>query len=424
MIEVKIEEKGNGIYKHSPIFKRTTHKIRFTLITLGVGIFSFLLVFFGCIYFSLAGSLTILNSDRIPSDPSEGKAINFLIIGMDSRTGDENKKLSDPYEDTAGNMNTDTNVLLHISADRSNISAVSIPRDSMINSPACDTDKGTVPPQEHVMFNSIFSSAYNLDQKEESGAKCVVKTLEQNTGLTITDYAIFDFKAFKNIIDELNGIKMYIPERIHSQNAGFLTLEKGCQSLDGTTALEYARARTGEGLGDGSDIERISRQQQLFSRVIQKVIKEKIFSDLIRLYKTTKILTENTDSTYSLIKWAGLAYSLRNVHEEDIHFTTVPFAADPTDPNRIVWTDLAKQVWKKISQDETISTLLPTVPVNTNDSPSETKTQESTDANSTDTNSTDSDTISPTDNTDTNSNEDTSKQNNPKVVDSTYCPVT
>lgn len=93
-------------------------------------------------------------------DPNSGKPIEFVLIGQDSRDGEENQSVGGNFDDVVGNHQADTTMVAQISADRTKINLVSIPRDSLVDIPQCETTNGTIPAQYNVMFNSIFANAY------------------------------------------------------------------------------------------------------------------------------------------------------------------------------------------------------------------------------------------------------------------------
>ncbi|MDO4913933.1 MAG: LCP family protein, partial [Bifidobacteriaceae bacterium] len=98
-----------------------------------------------------------VKTEEKPIDAFAGQPISFVLIGQDTRSGDN---LSVAQEGSEDLHNADTTMVVQISADRSYVNIVSIPRDSMVNAPSCNTSKGTVPARYHVMFNSIFAYGY------------------------------------------------------------------------------------------------------------------------------------------------------------------------------------------------------------------------------------------------------------------------
>ena len=288
-----------------------------------------------------------------PVDPNAGESINMLLMGTDDRTGD-NASISGGGE---ANHQSDTTILVHMSADRSRIELVSIPRDSMVDIPECTTSNGTTAACSHAMFNSAFAVAYDQGGDVQSGAACTVHTVESLTGIRIDDFAVADFNGFKTMIDALGGVTTCIAEDVYAPHAGGLRLSAGQQKLNGWEATEYARARTGEGLGDGSDLARIQRQQKLLGSVASEIKTKNYLTDSAELYRffqaasKSLYLSDGLDDFGSLV---GVSYSLRDIDLSDVVFKTVPTTEDPYNLNRVVWTSAADDLWKTIYNDEPI----------------------------------------------------------------------
>jgi LCP family protein required for cell wall assembly len=310
---------------------------------------------FGLMYWDIHSHLNQLSTnllkDRPPVDPAAGASVNILIMGIDNREG-ENQGISGGGD---ANENSDTNVLVHISSDRKRADIISIPRDSMVALPSCNTTKGATDPQDLAMFNAAYATGFNLGNDVSSGASCAVSTFEKNTNIRLDGYAVLDFHGFLTMIDALGGVEVNIQQEIFSPHAGGLHLMPGPQILNGWQATEYARARTGEGLGDGSDIGRIDRQQGLMIDLMKTALKKNILTDTVELYKFAKASAGSVDTTYSTTDLMGIAYSLKDVSLSNIDLATVPWMLWPEDPNRIIWSDDANTLWNEIKKDKKIT---------------------------------------------------------------------
>ncbi len=287
-----------------------------------------------------------------PTDPNGGDDLNIVIMGSDSRDGENGSFAS---SENTGGARSDTTMVMHISADRSRVELVSIPRDSTVDVPACPTTDGTTTsPLRHTKFNAAFAQGVLAGRDVASGALCTMATIESLTGVRMDGFIVVDFAGFQKMIDALGGVQICIPQDISAPEAGNLVLSAGVQELDGATALQYARARKGQGLGDGSDLGRIGRQQELMAALARTVLSKNLLTDspaLLRfLGAVTGSLTmsENFASVQGL---AGLAYSSRNLRPDTITFMTVPYGADPSNPNNVRWTDEADVVWDNINND-------------------------------------------------------------------------
>ncbi|HEY0118086.1 MAG TPA: LCP family protein [Cellulomonas sp.] len=289
-----------------------------------------------------------------PDDPYAGQEVNILIMGSDERDG-ENAAIGGSVD----GMRSDTTIVVHISADRQRIDLVSIPRDSLVDIPSCTmTDGSTSKAQQSAMFNSAFAIGADQGGNVESAAACTIKTVQANTGLTIPYFVVVDFAGFIRMVDALGGVPICIANDMTSPKAG-LYLTAGKQTLDGSTALAFARARTGTGVGDGSDTNRLGRQQELIAATVREVLSKNLLTDIPQLIRFLDAATESiTADQYlgSITNLAGLGYSLRSISTSNITFRTIPFATAPNDPNRVVWTPDADQIWSNMVQDVPLDT--------------------------------------------------------------------
>ncbi len=282
-----------------------------------------------------------------PTDINPGRPLNFLVIGSDSREGANDVDGAGATGTTSG-MRSDTTMLVHISADRKRVEVVSIPRDTLVDIPECTLPDGTTTrPQHDVMFNSAFQIGAD-GGTIGSAAACTIRTVEQLTGIYIDDFVVVDFAGFINVIDALGGVAMYIPQDINDRLSG-LKLEKGCRLLDGQEALGFARVR--KTVGDGSDISRIGRQQDLVMAVIQEALSSNLLRNPPRLYQfldtSTQTLTTG-NRVGDISSMAGLGMSLSSIRMENITLVTMPFVWAGA---RVVPSDYAAFVWEALLAD-------------------------------------------------------------------------
>lgn len=284
----------------------------------------------------------------IPLDQKEGMPINVLLIGSDSR------ERTDPNSEIAG-MRSDTVMLVHISADRQRADFVSIPRDTLVDIPSCQlTDDERSYPQKQQMFNTAFSTG-GIYGDVNAAATCTLRTVEKLTDVVIDGWVVIDFVAFQGIVNTLGGVEMCFEEAIHEEFSG-LNVAAGCHNLDGEQALALARMRYG--IDDGSDLSRITRQQELVGKIAGKMLSMNLASDLPKFYSIVKEITQNLDTSSGLgnFRWlSGFLYSLRNLQVENINFLTMPNYFAPDQPGRVVPADNADLVWAALRRDMPIS---------------------------------------------------------------------
>ncbi|NTW39954.1 MAG: LCP family protein [Cellulomonadaceae bacterium] len=286
-----------------------------------------------------------------PTDPNAGQARNILLLGSDERDG-ENGEIGGVVE----GMRSDTTIVVHISADRTRAELVSIPRDSLVDIPSCTmSDGSTSRAQSDAMFNSAFATGWDQGGDMVSAASCTIKTVQENTGLTIDEFAVVDFAGFTRMVDALGGVPICIAEDYASPDAG-LYVSAGYQTLDGATALAFARARKGTNM-NGSDLQRAGRQQELIAAMIRQIMAQNLLTDVPGLLGFLDAATSSltvSPGIGSLTDMAGLALSLRGIQQSNITFMTIPVATAPQDKNRVVWTSAADTVWANMAADTPI----------------------------------------------------------------------
>jgi LCP family protein required for cell wall assembly len=247
-------------------------------------------------------------------------AENILIIGSDNR-GDGNGE----YGRDTGSQRSDTVILLHLSADRSRVTGVSIPRDLMVGIPSCRRADGSRSAARTAQFNWAF---------EFGGAACTIRTLEEMTGIRVDHHIIVDFTGFKKVVDAVGGVEVCVPHAVHDPDA-HLDLPAGLQTLHGEDALGWVRAR--KGIGDGSDTQRMERQQQFLASLVRKIDTSGVLLNPAKLYPLLEAATASLtadEGLDSLSELYGLMRSLRATATDGVTFLTVPRRPYVYDHNR------------------------------------------------------------------------------------------
>ena len=301
----------------------------------------------GFVYFKLNGNL---NGIDINAQLGNGRPKNvdngsedILVLGSDSRSG-----ANAGYGGSAdGTARSDTAMIVHVYKGHKKASVVSVPRDTLIQRPACTDLKGkTVPAQREAMFNSAY---------EAGGPACTVKTVEKMSGVRMDHFIEVDFTGFKKLIDQLGGVKITTTRAIDDPKS-HLKLAKGTHTLHGEQALGLVRTR--KTIGDGSDLGRIQLQQAFVKALISQVKSVGVFSNPKKLYDLAESATEaitpdsGLDSVEKLIGFGG---GLKDLSAGNVRMVTLPVRYDPADPNRVLPLHKAsQQVWKALRQDRPI----------------------------------------------------------------------
>ncbi|WP_229853006.1 LCP family protein [Streptomyces albospinus] len=257
-------------------------------------------------------------SERPPAGPKNAE--NILLIGSDNRGGGNGE-----YGVDSGTQRSDTTILLHLAADRKSATAVSIPRDLMVQVPHCRRSDGTETPPQTVQFNWAFSFA---------GAGCTIRTVEAMTRIRVDHYIIVDFTGFKNMVDAVHGVELCLPQPIKDEEA-HVSLPAGRQTLYGEAALGFVRTR--KSLGNGSDTQRMARQQQFLGALVTKVQSNGVLLNPMRLYPVMDAATSSLTTDAGLASLRGLyefVRSMRSIPSSHVQFLTVPRTAYRYDANR------------------------------------------------------------------------------------------
>jgi len=263
------------------------------------------------------------------------QAENIMVLGSDSRQG-----LSKAYGSGLVTDQSDTLMIIHIPADRKWAEVMSIPRDSWVNIPACEMGDGQMSSPTQFKINEAFAIG-NLDGNHTAlGIACTVKTIEQDTGIYINHFVAVNFTGFESMVAALGGVYECNPTPINDPNS-HLHLAAGSHLLTPAQALGYVRARYT--LGDGSDLERIGRQQAFMSSLVSRVKSELL--NPLAIYRFLDSATKSLTIDSQLGGITGLydlGESLRGIPSSKIAFFTIPYfprgEVVPGDTANILWT--------------------------------------------------------------------------------------
>ncbi|GAB3108868.1 LCP family protein [Streptomyces calidiresistens] len=257
-----------------------------------------------------AEALEAASSDRPPA----GAARTVLVIGSDREGGHPNER-------------SDTVVLLRLAAEGDRADVVHVPRDLIVDIPRCaGPDGGGSTPPSRAQFNWAF---------QFGGAACTIRTLEELTGVRIDHHMVVDFSGFVRFVDAVGGVEVEVTEDESDWHVGH-ELTAGRHLLDGREALAYVRAR--QLVGDGSDLNRIARQQEFFGLLYARARSDSTLINPARLYPVLEAATSSLTTDAGLDSPAelyALARRLREVPRDGLVFRTVPVLPHPELPNRL-----------------------------------------------------------------------------------------
>ncbi|MEU4146872.1 LCP family protein [Streptomyces parvulus] len=253
------------------------------------------------------------------------EAFNILIIGTDKRTGEGNEG----YGDKGSVGHADTNILLHVSEDRSNATALSIPRDLIVDVPDCETvqEDGTktiVPGTSNVRFNTSLG---------ESGrdAGCTMRTVKEATGIQPDHFMMADFNAVKTLTTAVGGVDVCVEKAVDDPKS-HLKLPAGESKVEGEQALAFVRTR--HAFGNEGDLDRIKVQQQFLGSLMRKMSSSDTLTSPTKLVKLAEAATKALTVDKAIGKVGTLkdmALELKKVPPKNITFTTVPVIDNPAE---------------------------------------------------------------------------------------------
>ena len=248
--------------------------------------------------------------------------LNILVIGSDSRAGTGRRFGADVL-----GSRSDTSMVLHIAPGHARADVISFPRDSMVPILSCSNDgQGhagqQAAPGQVERLNATFSAG---------GAPCLWKTLEQETGIRIQHFVEVNFAGFQSIVNDVGGVLVCLPFAINNQQAN-LHLAAGKHVVSGAQALAFVRLR--ENIGEGSDTQRIQRQQYFLAAVMQKLKATNLLTQPSRIFSVVNDVAKSltTDTGLDLSTMLRIADSMKSLSSKSVDFITVPVVPYPGDP--------------------------------------------------------------------------------------------
>ncbi|RPK41539.1 LCP family protein [Streptomyces sp. ADI93-02] len=255
--------------------------------------------------------------------------LNILIIGTDKRTGEGNEG----YGDKGSTGHADTNILFHVSADRTNATAMSIPRDLITDVPDCTTKQAdgsekSIPGSQSVRFNVSLG-------QEGRDPGCTMRTVKEITGLSVDHFMMVDFNAVKTLSTAVGGVTVCLDKAVKDPDS-HLDLPAGESTIQGEDALAFVRTR--HSFGNQSDLDRIKVQQQFIGSMIRRMKSDDTLTDPAKLFKladaATKALTVDS-GIGSIKKLTSLAQELGRIDTKNITFVTMPVKDNPAEPTPV-----------------------------------------------------------------------------------------
>jgi LCP family protein required for cell wall assembly len=260
---------------------------------------------------------------RKPRPPADPKAMNILVIGSDSRAG-ANKQ----FGASVVGQRSDTVMVLHIAPGAHQVVVLSFPRDSVVPILACSPEDGSpgqvAEPAGYIeQINATF--AYG-------GPGCLWETIEQTTGIHLNDFIELTFTGFEHVINDIGGVEVCLPVAVHDPDS-LLNLSAGPHHIYGHEALAFWRARY---IGEGSDLQRIHRDQYLMASLLQGIERSGFTHSPAKILKVIRDVAGHgyitTDTQLTPGGLFTIANELRGLQPGSVQFIEVPVVPYPGNP--------------------------------------------------------------------------------------------
>ncbi|KAA9153826.1 LytR family transcriptional regulator [Microbacterium lushaniae] len=301
--------------------------------------------------YDLAASFTedaVVLEDQPAPPPDIGAiegGVNLLVTGIDECEPEYAHFFGGRCtgKDATSRLN-DVNILLHISDAPRRVTVVSFPRDLILQAPGCTRTDGSRWGGGTVQINELYSIG---------GLNCVANTVADVSDQEIPFAATVTFGGVIEITDAVGGVEVCLARGMRDKETG-IDWPAGPRTIAGIEALQFLRTRYGVG---GSDLARVSNQQQYMSRLARKLVSEEVLSDPATLYRLAATALRNVDPSTSLkpLTLVQIALAVKDVPFEEIVFVQYPTLTAPTDAYRVVPNySAAEPLWQALAENRPI----------------------------------------------------------------------
>ncbi|WP_222431968.1 LCP family protein [Leekyejoonella antrihumi] len=334
--------------------RKTSRRVRRRRTLLGLAIIVVIALGLGVVaYVHLDSNLRTLRLTGGGSEHANSAGatpINVLVIGSDTRAssadcklgGDCSAQASTSTDATSVGANADVEMLVHISADRSNATVMSIPRDTVVDLPACtNPTTGATVPAHRDRINSTFAN----------GPSCTVSAIHRLTGVPIDHFMVIDFAGVVRMSDAVGGVKVCVNQNVYDPYS-HLKLAKGSHTLTGLAALEFLRTR--HGFGDGSDLGREAAQHLFLAAMLRQMEQASTLANPVKVYELADAATKaiTVDPGLGSVKdLASLAYQVNKVPGSHTTFITMPTIPNPQNSATVIPGPTAAALFRELAAD-------------------------------------------------------------------------
>lgn len=292
-------------------------------------------------------AVAVENAVAVPPDIGEIEGgVNLLVVGIDECEDDLRELLGDRCDgaDSDTQLN-DVTILVHISDEPRRVTVVSFPRDLVFDAPGCARTEGGRWDGGSIQINQLYGVG---------GLSCVMTAMSDMSGQQIPFGAMVTFGGVIDVTLAIGGVEVCLANPMIDRNTG-IDWPAGPRTIQGVEALQFLRTRYGVG---GSDLARVSNQQQYMSRLARTLVSEEVLTDAGKLYRLASTGLRSvtpTDTLTNPMTLVQIALAIRDVPFEDIVFVQYPSVTASFDVNRVEPDDDAAQVlWDALAANQAI----------------------------------------------------------------------
>ena len=253
-----------------------------------------------------------------------GAAQNILIVGLDTREGLTEQQVQEYHTGNDVSDSTDSIMVVHVPADGSKATLISIPREAYVD----------IPGYKKNLINAAYADGKDvggtgtLKQREAEGFDLLVQTVEQLTGLSIDHFVAVGFAGFVNIANAIHGVEVNICFAQNDPYSG-LDVPAGPQRLDGAQALAFVRQRHNINGGESSDLTRAQRQRYFLAAAFRQVVSIGVLTNPGKLSALIKAITGSfyVDDGFQIV---SLAEQMADLTAGNIIGHAIPTEGDVT----------------------------------------------------------------------------------------------
>ncbi|MGW6413434.1 LCP family protein [Streptomyces vinaceus] len=266
-----------------------------------------------------------------------------LLLGSDARSGENGTLVGGDSE----SARSDVIMVAHIPNRSGKMTVISIPRDTLVDIPACTDSAGNkIQSRRHVLINSAYQAG---------GPRCVVRTVEKLMGVRMTHFIGMDFSGLAKVVDAIGGVTVTADEPIKDRTSG-LDIPAGASRLDGVQSLAFVRTR--HAVGDGSDLARIPLQQKFLLSVLREVSARRVLTDPAKVYRLVDTATDTLTVDSGLASASSLTRFAQGFSRFDAKSTEtimLPVRPDIEDDEKIIVDEKrASALWRAIKDGQRV----------------------------------------------------------------------